>query len=95
MKNIFVGNLDFGATEEAIRSLFEAHGTVERVNLMTDRETGRSSALSSGRRKSMAQMILFGVGAVVVAIISLGVGRLIDAMRSRERVAERLLIDDC
>ena len=43
----------------------------------------------------MAQMILFGVGAVVVAIISLGVGRLIDAMRSRERVAERLLIDDC
>ncbi len=42
MKNIFVGNLDFGATEEAIRSLFEAHGTVERVNLMTDRETGRS-----------------------------------------------------
>ena len=42
MKNIFVGNLDFGATEEAIRALFEAHGTVERVNLMTDRETGRS-----------------------------------------------------
>jgi cold-inducible RNA-binding protein len=42
VKNIFVGNLDFGATEEAIRSLFEAHGTVERVNLMTDRETGRS-----------------------------------------------------
>jgi cold-inducible RNA-binding protein len=42
VKNIFVGNLDFGATEEAIRALFEAHGTVERVNLMTDRETGRS-----------------------------------------------------
>ena len=42
MKNIFVGNLDFGATEEAIRALFEAHGAVERVNLMTDRETGRS-----------------------------------------------------
>lgn len=42
MKNIFVGNLDFGATEDAIRSLFEAYGTVERVSLMTDRDTGRS-----------------------------------------------------
>jgi RNA recognition motif-containing protein len=42
LKNIFVGNLDFGATEDTIRSLFEAYGTVERVSLMTDRETGRS-----------------------------------------------------
>ncbi len=42
MKNIFVGNLDFGATEDAIRALFEPFGTVERVNIMTDRETGRS-----------------------------------------------------
>ena len=42
MKNIFVGNLDFGATEGSIRTLFEAHGTVERVSLITDRDTGRS-----------------------------------------------------
>ncbi len=42
MKNIFVGNLDFGATESSIRSLFEAYGAVERVNLVTDRDTGRS-----------------------------------------------------
>ncbi|MCC6858265.1 MAG: RNA-binding protein [Bryobacterales bacterium] len=42
MKNIFVGNLDFGATEESLRSLFEQHGTVERVNLVTDRDTGRA-----------------------------------------------------
>ncbi len=42
MKNIFVGNLDFSATEEAIRGLFEQHGTVERVSLITDRDTGRS-----------------------------------------------------
>ena len=41
MKNIFVGNLNFGATEAAVRSLFEAYGTVERVNLITDRDTGR------------------------------------------------------
>jgi len=42
MKKIFVGNLDFKATEDAVRSLFEQHGTVERVSLMTDRDTGRS-----------------------------------------------------
>ena len=42
MKNIFVGNLDFGATEESIRALFEAYGAVERVSLMKDRDTGRS-----------------------------------------------------
>lgn len=42
MKNIFVGNLEFGATEDQIRSLFENYGTVERVSILTDRETGRS-----------------------------------------------------
>ena len=42
MKNIFVGNLDFGATEDQIRSLFEPYGAVERVSLRRDRDTGRS-----------------------------------------------------
>jgi cold-inducible RNA-binding protein len=42
MKNIFVGNLNFGATEDAVRTLFEAYGTVERVNIVTDRDTGQA-----------------------------------------------------
>ena len=42
MKNIFVGNLSFRATEDAVRALFEAYGTVERVSLVTDRETGQA-----------------------------------------------------
>jgi cold-inducible RNA-binding protein len=42
MKNIFVGNLSFGATEGAVRSMFEAYGAVERVNLVTDRDTGQA-----------------------------------------------------
>jgi cold-inducible RNA-binding protein len=42
LKNIFVGNLDFGATESSLRTLFERYGTVDRVNLVTDRDTGRS-----------------------------------------------------
>jgi len=42
LKNIFVGNLDFAASESSIRSLFEAYGAVDRVSLVTDRDTGRS-----------------------------------------------------
>ena len=42
MKNIFVGNLSFGATEDSIRSLFAAHGTVDRVSIVTDRDTGQA-----------------------------------------------------
>ncbi len=42
MKNIFVGNLNFNATEEAVRSLFERYGVVNSARIMTDRDTGRS-----------------------------------------------------
>lgn len=42
MKNIFVGNLSFGVTEDAVRSLFEQYGAVERVSIVTDRDTGRA-----------------------------------------------------
>ena len=42
MKNIFVGNLDFNTSEEELRQLFESHGQVDRVSIMTDRDTGRS-----------------------------------------------------
>lgn len=42
MKNIFVGNLSFGTTEASIRSMFEAYGAVNRVNLVTDRDTGHT-----------------------------------------------------
>ena len=42
MKNIFVGNLSYSATEDSVRSIFAAYGTVERVNLITDRDTGQA-----------------------------------------------------
>lgn len=42
MKSIFVGNLSFSASEEEIRSLFQNYGSVARVSVMMDRETGRS-----------------------------------------------------
>ncbi len=39
---MFVGNLSVDATEGAVRSMFEEFGTVDRVNLVTDRDTGRA-----------------------------------------------------
>ena len=41
MTKLYVGNLPFTATEDGVRSLFAAHGTVEKVSLINDRETGR------------------------------------------------------
>lgn len=41
MKNVYVGNLDFGATEDSVRELFQQYGSVERVNLVRDRDTGQ------------------------------------------------------
>jgi RNA recognition motif-containing protein len=41
MAKIYVGNLPFTASETDLRTLFGQHGTVEKVSLPTDRETGR------------------------------------------------------
>ena len=38
---IYVGNLPFSATEDQLQQMFAAHGAVESVSLITDRETGR------------------------------------------------------
>ncbi len=37
-----MGNLDFNTSEDELRKLFEAHGQVDRVSIMNDRDTGRS-----------------------------------------------------
>ncbi len=40
--NIFVGNLAFSATDHDLRQLFEQYGVVDTINVITDRDTGRS-----------------------------------------------------
>jgi cold-inducible RNA-binding protein len=42
MKNLFVGNLTFDTTEDALRELFAPMGEVQAVRIMTDRDTGKS-----------------------------------------------------
>jgi RNA recognition motif-containing protein len=59
MTSIYVGNLPFSATEDQIRELFSAYGTVESVNLIKDRETGRMRGfgfveMASGGREAIA-----------------------------------------
>ena len=41
MTKLYVGNLPFTATDDGVRALFSQHGTVEKVSLITDRDTGR------------------------------------------------------
>jgi RNA recognition motif-containing protein len=40
MIKLYVGNLPFSATEEAVRALFAAFGTVQSLSLVNDRQTG-------------------------------------------------------
>ncbi len=40
MTKLYVGNLPFTATEDSVRALFTPHGTVEKLSLITDRDTG-------------------------------------------------------
>jgi hypothetical protein len=41
-KKLYVGNLNYDVDKETLTALFSAHGTVESVNLITDRDTGQS-----------------------------------------------------
>jgi RNA recognition motif-containing protein len=41
MMNIFVGNLSFQTTQADLEAAFGQYGTVERVNMVTDRDTGQ------------------------------------------------------
>jgi len=42
MKNLYVGNLPHSTTDTELQTLFQPHGDIERVSLVTDRDTGRS-----------------------------------------------------
>jgi len=42
MANIYVGNLSHDATEEQLKELFTPYGQVDRVAIITDRQTGQS-----------------------------------------------------
>lgn len=65
MTKLYVGNLPFSATDEGVRALFAPHGTVEKVSLITDRDTGRPRGFAfvemSNADASRAMQALNGV----------------------------------
>ena len=40
--NLYVGNLSFDMTDEDLQQVFEEYGTVNKVNIIMDRDSGRS-----------------------------------------------------
>ena len=61
MTNIYVGNLPFSTSEDEVRDLFSAYGTVDNVSLIADRETGRLRGfgfveMSSGGDEAIAAL---------------------------------------
>ncbi len=44
--NIYVGNLSFNVTQEQLKEAFESHGSVDKVAIINDRETGRSKGFA-------------------------------------------------
>ncbi|MDD3828263.1 MAG: RNA-binding protein [Anaerolineaceae bacterium] len=45
-KKLYVGNLSYRTTENTLRTLFAEFGEVQSVNVITDRETGRSKGFA-------------------------------------------------
>jgi cold-inducible RNA-binding protein len=79
--NIFVGNLSFTTSEDAIRALFEPHGEVASVKIITDRDTGRS------RGFAFVEMPNDGEGRAAIAAVN-GAdldGRAIKADEARQK----------
>jgi len=80
VKTIYCGNLPFSASEDEIRQLFEQHGTVNTVRLITDRQTGRP------RGFGFVEMEDDGVSAAIEALNGTDFGgRTLRVNEARER----------
>jgi len=83
-KKLYVGNLPFSATEEEIRTAFEAYGTVHEVSLISDRQTGRP------RGFGFVEMDEEGAKAAIEGLDSKDFGgRAINVNEARERQGGR------
>lgn len=79
-KRIYVGNIPFSSTEEQLEEMFSAHGAVESVKIITDRETGRS------RGFAFVEMEPAGADAAIQALDGRDVdGRPMRVNEARER----------
>jgi cold-inducible RNA-binding protein len=58
MKNIYVGNVDLATTEDELRNAFASYGAVQRVSVVTDRETGRPRGFAFVEMESDKEALL-------------------------------------
>jgi len=65
---IFVGNLAYMTTEEDLAQLLHPYGGIERVQILTDRETGRSRGFGFVEMPdaSQAQAAIAGLNGTVL-----------------------------
>lgn len=63
MTNIFVGNLSYQTTQDELYAAFAAYGNVERVNVVTDRDTGqpRGFAFVEMTERSQAEQAILNL----------------------------------
>lgn len=81
---LYVGNLPFSATEEEIRNMFGEFGTVEAVELVMDRDTGRP------RGFGFVQMDAEGAATAIKKLDGQQMGgRALNVNEARERTATR------
>jgi cold-inducible RNA-binding protein len=68
LTNIFVGNLDITSTEQQVRELFAAHGVVETVRIVEDRDTGepRGFAFIEMTQAAEAQAAILALNGTVL-----------------------------
>lgn len=62
-RKVYVGNLPYSVNEQSLEAAFAAHGTVESIKLVTDRDTGRSKGFGFIEMSSDAE-----AGAVISAL---------------------------
>ena len=55
MTNIFVGNLSYRTTQDELQTAFAQYGGVERVNIVTDRDTGQSRGFAFVEMRDSAE----------------------------------------
>lgn len=53
--NIYIGNLPYQTSEDDLRDLFSTHGEVSSVNIITDRDSGRSKGFGFVEMPDKAQ----------------------------------------
>ena len=81
MKSIYVGNLDFRTTEEELQKAFGVYGQVDRVNIVTDKNTGQKRGFAFVEMANDAE----GEKAIAVLNGSLMEGRALNVNEARPK----------